>query len=136
MNVALFPIFNQFDTLLEVLHDYNRLVHHNKYKNNFDYNMTLYMLNNTPYLNNGCLMLREDPSLQSRIAAVHYEYYDDIRELDSLLEARRDEIQCVVGRMPVNGFSVLPFGKSQEPGLVDYPDGVDVMRFLVDGVKY
>ncbi|MFM8488049.1 MAG: acyl-CoA reductase, partial [Bacteroidota bacterium] len=48
----------QFDNLLEVLHDYNRLIHHNKYKNNFDYNITLYVLNNMPYLNNGCLMLR------------------------------------------------------------------------------
>ncbi len=123
----------QFDNLLEVLHDYNRLINHNKYKNNFDYNMTLYVLNNMPYLNNGCLMLREDPSLQSRIAAVHYEYYDDVRELDSLLSVRRDEIQCVVGRVQVDGFSVLPFGESQEPGLFDYPDGVDVMKFLMSG---
>lgn len=123
----------QFDNLLEVLHEYNRLINHNKYKNNFDYNMTLYVLNNMPYLNNGCLMLREDPSLQSRIAAVHYEYYDDVRDLDSLLTDRRDEIQCVVGRVSVNGFSVLPFGSSQEPGLFDYPDGVDVMKFLVSG---
>lgn len=30
-------------------------------------------------------MLREDPSLSSRIASVHYEYYDDIQELDALL---------------------------------------------------
>ena len=120
----------QFDTLLEELHDYNRLIHHNKYKNNFDYNMTLFVLNNMPYLNNGCLMLREDPSLQSRIAAVHYEYYDDISDLDDLLDARRDEIQCVVGRASVSGFKVIPFGHSQEPGLFDYPDGVDVVEWL------
>jgi hypothetical protein len=35
-----------------------------------------------------------------------------------------------VGNVRVEGFEVLPFGKSQEPGLHDYPDGVDVMQFL------
>jgi len=125
-NYDITTLFGRFDA-------FSAVMHHNKYKNNFDYNMTLYVLNNMPYLNNGCLMLREDPSLQSRIAAVHYEYYDDVRELDSLLSVRREEIQCVVGRVQVDGFSVLPFGESQEPGLFDYPDGVDVMKFLMSG---
>ena len=39
-----------FDTLLEALHEYRELANHNKYKNNFDYNMTLYLLNQQPYL--------------------------------------------------------------------------------------
>ncbi|MBL7827043.1 MAG: acyl-CoA reductase [Saprospiraceae bacterium] len=120
----------QFDTLLEVLHDYREIIHHNKYKNNFDYNMTLFVLNKMPYLNNGCLMLREDPSLSSRIASVHYEYYDDIQELDALLLERTDEIQCVVGNTKVTGYKPIPFGGSQQPGLSDYPDGVDIMQFL------
>lgn len=120
----------QFDTLLESLHEYREIIHHNKYKNNFDYNFTLYILNGLPHKNNGCLLLKEDASLQARIASVHYEYYDDLLDLDALLDAKRDEIQCVVGKTKLNGFLVLPFGKSQEPGLLDYPDGVDVMRFL------
>ena len=119
-----------FDTLLEALHEYRDLIHHNKYKNNFDYNLTLLVLNNTPYLNNGCLLLREDPSLQARIACVHYGYYDDLYDLEKQLAERRDEIQCVVGNMPIRDFTVVPFGKSQEPGLSDYADGVDVMQFL------
>lgn len=119
-----------FDQLLEVLHEYRDIIHHNKYKNNFDYNMTLFVLNNMPYQNNGCLMLREDPSLQSRIASVHYEYYDDLADLDALLAAKADEIQCVVGKVKLKNMTSLPFGKSQEPELDDYPDGVDVMAFL------
>ncbi len=119
-----------FDTLLEALHEYREIVHHNKYKNNFDYNLTLLLLNQTPYLNNGCLMLREDPALTSRIASVHYEYYDELFDLDELLDARANEIQCVVGNIQLKNFQTLPFGKSQEPGLLDYPDGVDVMQFL------
>jgi len=122
----------QFDALLEALHEYRELIHHDKYKNNFDYNFTLYIMNGLAHKNNGCLLLKEDPALQARIASVHYEYYDDLQELDALLADKRDEIQCVVGNIKVKDFEVLPFGKSQEPGLSDYPDGVDVMRFLTE----
>lgn len=121
----------QFDTLLEVLHEYRDMANHNKYKNNFDYNFTLYILNQMPHLNNGCLLLREDPSLQARIASAHYEYYDDLYELDQLLSKKTEEIQCVVGNVKLSDYKVLPFGKSQEPTLNDYPDGEDVMQFLV-----
>lgn len=120
----------QFDMLLEALHEYRELAMHNKYKNNFDYNMTLFLLNNMPFLNNGCVLLREDTSLHSRIASVHYEYYGDLYELEKTLTEIRDDIQCVVAKTRLNHFSTLPFGKSQEPGLSDYADGVDVMAFL------
>ncbi len=123
-----------FDALLEALHEYRELANHNKYKNNFDYNFTLYILNQMPHKNNGCLLLREDPSLQARIASVHFEYYDDLNDIDSMLSGKQDEIQCVVSKTKLRDYAVLPFGKSQEPGLGDYADGVDVMEFLtVDG---
>jgi hypothetical protein len=106
------------------------MANHNKYKNNFDYNFTLFILNQMPHLNNGCLLLREDPSLQARIASVHYEYYDELFDLDDMLSGKTNEIQCVVGNVKLRDYKVLAFGKSQEPTLGDYPDGVDVMRFL------
>ncbi len=121
-----------FDTLLEALHEYRDIVHHDKYKNNFDYNLTLLLLNQLPYKNNGCLLLKEDPALSSRIASVHYEYYDDLSDIDRLLAEKKDDIQCVVSNMQLRDFTALPFGKSQEPGLNDYADGVDVMRFLTE----
>lgn len=119
-----------FDTLLEALHEYRELIHHDKYKNNFDYNLTLFILNNIPCKNNGCLLLREESSLQSRIASVHYEYYDDLYDLDALLKEKSAEIQCVVTNIHLPDFPTVPFGKSQTPGLGDYADGVDVMEFL------
>ncbi|MDO8969148.1 MAG: hypothetical protein Q7U74_00580, partial [Saprospiraceae bacterium] len=119
-----------FDTLLEALHEYREMIHHDKYKNNFDYNFTLYIMNGVAHKNNGCLLLKEDSALQARIASAHYEYYDELQDLDALLADKRDEIQCVVGKIKINGFKVLPFGESQKPGLRDYPDGVDIMEFL------
>lgn len=119
-----------FERLLEALHAYRDIINHNKYKNNFDYNLTLLILNNTPYKNNGCLLLKEDSSLQARIASVHYEFYNGSDQLNAELNRRRDEIQCVVGNIELADWRILPFGQSQEPGLTDYPDGVDIMAFL------
>ena len=119
-----------FETLLEALQEYRALAHHDKYKNNFDYNLTLLIMNQVPYHNNGCLLLKEDSGLQARIASVHYEYYDDLFDIDRLLAEKKEEIQCVVSNVKLRDFAALPFGKSQEPGLSDYADGVDVMDFL------
>ncbi len=119
-----------FNPLLEALHEYRELANHDKYKNNFDYNFTLYILNNTQHLNNGCLLLTEDAALQSRIASVHYSYYESPQQLGKELEQRREEIQCVVSQKPLKDWQHVAFGQSQNPGLMDYPDGVDVMQFL------
>jgi hypothetical protein len=123
-----------FNPLLETLQNFSENSLHPKYKNNFDYNFTLYLLNQTPFLNNGCLLLKEDASLTARIAAVHYEYYDDQKALAQQLLALKAQIQCITGSTPLSGLEVIPFGKSQSPGLTDYPDGVDVMRFLKTAV--
>lgn len=122
-----------FDTLLEALHEYRDIVLHDKYKNNFDYNLTLLLLNQVPYQNNGCLLLTENAALPSRIALVHYEYYDDLADIDRLLAEKREEIQCVVSNIQLRDVRALPFGQSQQPGLEDYADGVDVMAFLTKG---
>jgi len=50
------------------------------------------------------------------------------------LAEKKEEIQCVVSNVKLRDFAALPFGKSQEPGLGDYADGVDVMQFLA-GLK-
>lgn len=120
-----------FEPLLEALHNYREIVHHNKYKNNFDYNFTLYIMNNIPFKNNGCLILKEDPLLQSRIASVHYEFYENLESLSLTLQAQIDDLQCIVSSGPIPGVQTMPFGESQKPGLNDYPDGVDIMRFLL-----
>lgn len=119
-----------FDSLLEALHEYREIIHHNKYKNNFDYNFTLFIINNIPHKNNGCLLLKEDTALQARIASLHYEYYNNLEELDAALIVRKADIQCIVSQVALPQMSVLPLGKSQEPGLSDYADGIDVMEFL------
>jgi hypothetical protein len=119
-----------FDPLLEALHEYRQIVLHQKYKHNFDYNYALFILNKALFKANGCILLKEDQALASRIACLHYEQYTSPEQVVADLELRREEVQCVVARPGLLDQPSLPFGATQQPGLSDYADGVDAMAFL------
>ena len=121
----------QFEPLLEALHEYRTIVNHTKYKNNFDYNYALYVLNKVAYQANGCVILTENPSLQSPISCLHYECYSDLVALEANLQQKQDQIQLVVSKHDFSGVPVFPFGEAQQPALDDYADGVDTMAFLL-----
>ena len=118
-----------FVPLLEAFHEYKEIVMHNKYKNNFDYNYTLHLLNNVEYKANGCVMLLEDEALRSRISNLHYEYYS-AESLRGQLEKDKEEIECIVSKMSFEDFNTIPFGRTAFPFLTDYAGGNDVMQFL------
>lgn len=120
-----------FDILLTALHEFRDVIRHSKYKNNFDYNYAMYLLNKEPFLANGCILLREDKMVASRIANLNYEYYSDISSLENQLEERVDEIQCIVAQDALLKNDTLSFGKAQTPALSDYADGVDTLAFLL-----
>jgi len=120
-----------FEPFFLSLRKYKDIVLHNKYKNNFDYNYTLYILNKVPHESNGTVLLIEDASLNSRIACLHYEYYEEEEQLAKELIQREEEIQCMVAAQAIQDLKVIPPGKAQRPGLTDYADGVDTMQFLL-----
>lgn len=119
-----------FGNLLMALNRYSDIMFHDKYRNNYDYHLALLMLNRTPHRATDSVLLLENPSLHSRIASLHYGFYENIESLSASLAELKEQIQCVVGKQPIQGFELVPFGQSQCPGLSDYPDGVDVMKFL------
>jgi hypothetical protein len=96
---------------------------HHKYNNNYDYHLALYLLNRVPYMTNDVLLMVENALPFSAVSVLHYRYYNDKAALTEELTGSKD-IQCIVGK----GF--MPFGSTQQPGLSDYADGVDVMAFL------
>lgn len=113
-----------FEPLLQALRKYDYLADHHKYKNNYDYNLALLLLNNSQYLSNGSILLHEAASLFSALSVLHYGYYKDIRQLQQDLQ-QEESLQCLVGK------SFIPFGNAQQPTLSDYADGVDTMEFLL-----
>ena len=112
-----------FEPLLNVFRKYNYLADHRKYKNNYDYNLAIHMLNNKFYMTNGSILLIENQPIFSPISQVNYEYYPDRTSLFSSLWVN-EEIQCIVGD------DHIPFGQAHSPTLFDYADRVDTMAFL------
>jgi len=112
-----------FVPLLEAFRKYNWVAEHNKYKNNYDYNLALHLLNKKFYMTNGSLLLIEDEALFSPISQLNYEYYSPNKSPVELL-MNNSELQCIVGGPGI------PFGTTQEPSLTDYADGVDTLKFL------
>ena len=121
-----------FERLMTGLEKHSARALHPKYKNNFDYNFATLEINRIPYISNKCIILKEDQTLASRIATLHYSYYQDLAELSSELDAIRSSIQCLVGQVDLPGFEVAPFGSSQHPRVDQFADGVDTMKFLAD----
>lgn len=105
------------------------LVNHHKYANNYDYQKSIMLVNGTPFLDNGCVMITKSESLVSPISVVYYEYYKDQQDLKSKLSVQAEKLQCVVS---ANGWleGSIPFGKAQSPDVWDYADGVDTLKFL------
>lgn len=112
-----------FVPLLETFKRYNYLADHHKYKNNYDYQLAVLILNKQYYMTNGSIILHEDASPFSPISQLHYTFYNDLSAVTAALSGNND-IQCIVGK------NWLPFGTAQQPGLTDYADGVDTMQFL------
>jgi hypothetical protein len=112
-----------FEQVLDAFTKYSYLASHQKYKNNYDYNLAIQILNNKLYMSNGSIVLTEDTSMFSPIGQLNYEYYADPASLSSSL-SDNEELQCIIGE------GHIPFGQSQCPSLFDYPDKVDTMTFL------
>lgn len=115
----------ELDRFFNAIFSYGDIINHQKYANNFDYNKTLYLMNQEPLLENGFLLLKEDEALSSPVAVLLYEYYEDRAAVESRLKAEEENIQCIVSKEEV------PFGQAQHPSLSDYADKVDTMEFLL-----
>jgi|UniRef100_UPI004047605D hypothetical protein len=117
-----------FDAFFNGMFAKKEIISNAKYANNYDYNKAVYLMSLFDLLENGFLMLKEDSSYSSPIATVFYEYYEDIDQLKDQLLKDSEKIQCIVS----NGVLAdeVPFGKTQEPQLWDYADGVNTLEFL------
>ncbi len=113
------------ERLLEGVKAYEDIIHHHKYKNNYDYHLAIYLLNKVHYYTNDFLLLVENELPYSAVSVLHYQYYEEKKQMVDSLQSD-DRIQCIVGEGHV------PFGTSQKPTLTDYADGVDTMLFLSD----
>ncbi len=120
------PAGYDFVPLLAHFKKYIDFADNNKYKNNYDYQLAIVLLNHQYYMTNDALLLIENPGVFSPISVLHYEFYTGSAAAVADSLQNNADIQCVVGRQ------YIPFGEAQNPALPDFADGVDTMRFLLD----
>lgn len=108
-----------FIRLLGLWETFNDVANHHKYANNYDYNKSILLVNRVHFLDNGFLLLTQSKTLVSPISVLYYDYKLELS----------DKIQCIAS---ADGWyeGSVPFGKTQEPELTDYADGVDTLAFL------
>ena len=118
-----------FDLLFKAVFPYSDLINFEKYSNNYDYNKAVYLMSEFKILDNGFLILKEDSSMSSPIGSLFYEFYDSKEQLLQELNSRKEEIQCVVAKDFLA--SEIDFGQTQKPGLSDYADDIDTLKFVL-----
>jgi hypothetical protein len=132
-NVSKIFIPEDYDikNFFEPIEEFQPIINHFKYNNNYDYNKSIYLVNGVKHYDNGFLLLKEDSGLSSPLAVTFYERYKDLADVKATLSAEKDNIQCVVSEAPLElEFPQLRFGQSQSPRLWDYADNVDTVEFL------
>lgn len=115
--------------LIDGLMSYENTIDHHKYRNNYDYNKSIYLVNGEPHLDSGFFLMRETEDLISPISVLYYEYFDSEAQLALKLSTINDKIQCMVSKDSWYPNS-LALGAAQQPELWDYADGVDTLEFL------
>lgn len=120
----LLPEGYDFTAFFQGIFPHSDVINHFKYGNNYDYNKTVYLMNQLPLLDNNFVLLRETEDLHSPLAMVHYHFYKNDTDIHNYLKQHEDALQVIVGK------GHTPFGRAQSPGLSDYADGIDTMLWL------
>ncbi len=117
------PVGYDFVPLLHAFKKYSYFSDHTKYRNNYDYNLALLIMNNVYYMTNESILLVDNEQLFSPISQLNYSFYTDVNDIKQKLESD-ENIQCIVG-------DKIAFGQGQQPSLYSYADGMDTMQFLL-----
>jgi hypothetical protein len=124
------PMGYDFTRLLSNWKSYQGLLDHHSYRNNYDYNMAILLMNKVPFLAGDAILLVQDSQLASRLATLHYDYYTDQNQFIEELSGLLPSIQVIVSARSWTGIESLKPGESQRPGLADYADGANTLEFL------
>lgn len=119
-----------FKSFFEAIEEFSYVLDHHKYQNNYDYNKSILLVNRSPHLDNGFVLLSESEQLVSPISVLFYQTYPDAAGLKNQLSAIQDKTQALVSAQGWYPGSIA-FGQAQCPAVWDYADGVDTLAFLI-----
>lgn len=117
------------DRLFESFLDFQEIINHNKYANNYEYNRAVYLLNQEKFWDNNFVMMKEDEKLFSPLSVINFSRYSSLDEVKHFIAENEENIQCIVAKKEL-GLGSIALGEAQNPGLDTYADNVDTMKFL------
>ena len=126
LNVKKLFVPRDFDfiPLLKALDKYHFLIDHNKYKNNYDYQLALLILNKEFYMTNGGILLTEGRSTSAPTARLNYEYYDDPGAVPN-------SNGSVAAGNGLAGKGYEDLGRAGQSVLSEHLSGPDTLQFLL-----
>jgi len=126
---ALFvPVHYDFVPLFEALSKHAHISENSKFFNNYEYNKSVFLVNNISFSDTGFLLFQKNSGLSAPIGVVHYSEYDKIDGVTNFIEYHKEALQCVVSAANIK--NAVPLGKAQQPSLNDYADNIDTINFL------
>ena len=117
--------------LKESFSQHQGVLSHSEYMDNYRYQKVLCQLNNISYIDFGNVLLIESNKISSPISVLYYQYYDDISLLRNVFNKLDKSIQCIVSG-DARIANSIQFGDAQKPTLYDFPDGLDVIKFILE----
>lgn len=100
------------------------------YLNEYRQNKALYSMLGREFIDGGFFTFSEGSQWSDKLSNIVYTFYDSRTEADRWIEANDPHIQCVVASESSHPRHVVP-GMAQYPGPGDYPDGIDIINFLL-----
>lgn len=124
-NVSMLLVPENYDWMpfIESSKQYDCYMRFAKYKNNFDYQFTLLLLNQQAHWKSECLLMEENPNLNAPISKLHFIYTN--KPTTYLESMNADEIQVIVGK------GHTPFGQAQFPKINDFADHIDTLKWCL-----
>lgn len=109
--------------------NFDYLMNHHKYANNYIYNKSIMMVNQEDFIDFEYLLVQQNINqISSPVGMLYYDFYKKEQLNDRLLEMKSD-VQVFVSVHKLNFETMLP-GQNQLPALDNYADNIDTMHFL------
>ncbi len=113
--------------LYEAWEGFQQMAEHYKYRNNYEYYKSIYLINSIKHWDNHFLILTEDDNLCSPIGVLYYQHYDSPEDLHVKLRVHEKDIQIIATNLQAKeallpaayAHKCVPLGSTQQPNIWD-----------------
>ncbi|MBS4014332.1 MAG: acyl-CoA reductase [Bacteroidetes bacterium] len=129
----LIPESYRIEDLLPSFETWSFIGNHHKWANNYDYNKSIFLVNQVDHLDNGFAIFKPDQKLHSPVSVLNFHKYKTIEDVKALINSEANSIQCISSNIEIgiDNVSIVPLGKTQMPELWDYADRIDTMDLVL-----